>query len=89
VSEDAGIEPRAVVTSTLACRDALTTGLDMMVMKLAGIRMIFPYIRTYFVYNSQISSKMYREGCNNSTNLPTTEVELNSLKIPRRKYYNP
>jgi hypothetical protein len=45
--------------------------------KLAGIRMIFPYIRTYFVYNSQISSKMYREGCNNCRNLPTTEVELN------------
>jgi hypothetical protein len=49
----------------------------MMVMKLEGIRMIFPYIRTYFVYNSQITSKMYREGCNYCRNLSTTEVELN------------
>ncbi len=31
VSEDAGIEPRAVETSTLACRDALTTRLETMV----------------------------------------------------------
>ncbi len=80
-----GIEPRAVENrhwhavrrSNHSSRNDGT--------KLAGIRMIFPYIRTYFVYNSQLSSKMYRKGnCNNCRNLLTTEVKLKVLTNEKR-----